>query len=191
MRSDDEILNQIYTELEKEDLDIIMQHPEIVFQYIELAKESEKTKLELESYTNNKKDEPKGVVKEYLSQEKKIHEEAEEDSIISYKSEKSEKSLKSKMEPSSFIFDTSNVNDERNLDKSHLLDQKPNKEEEEKKLVEEKANVLKTNIIENKNSGSQNTANKPKIPSNIENMLKKQNEEKNKKSSTQSIDTLK
>ena len=145
----------------------------------------------MESYTNNKKDEPKGVVKEYLSQEKKIHEEAEEDSIISYKSEKSEKSLKSKMEPSSFIFDTSNVNDERNLDKSHLLDQKPNKEEEEKKLVEEKANVLKTNIIQNKNSGSQNTANKPKIPSNIENMLKKQNEEKNKKSSTQSIDTLK
>ena len=129
LKFDEDLLVQIFKELEKDDLTLIMENPEIIFQYIVLAKENEKTKMELNTFVDNnktspysKKEEPKTNYKEYLNKDTKIKEESDEESDKSGKSAKSSKSSKSaisdksiKMEHPSNIIDTSNINDEKNI----------------------------------------------------------------------------
>ncbi len=130
LKAEEDILYQIYKELEKDDLGLIMENPEIVFKYIELSKESEKTKLNLDE-NNIIRIDPNNYNKIYKEETNKINEELNEDSLIS---KNSEKSLKSRMDPSSII-DTSNVNDEKNNDKSHRLHKE--KVEKLKSMLEE------------------------------------------------------
>lgn len=116
LKAEEDILYQIYKELEKDDLGLIMENPEIVFKYIELSKESEKNKLNFEENNLTRVD-PSSYNKIYKEESNKINEELNEDSLIS---KNSEKSLRSRIDRSSVI-DTSNVNDEKNNDKSSRL----------------------------------------------------------------------
>ena len=184
LKSDEDMLYQIYNEIEKEDLIVIMENPEIIFKYIELAKESDKTKLEIDISPLSKNDDNRAF-REYLKEDNKIKEEADEDSVSSYKSEKS---LKSKVEPSSII-DTSNINDEKNVDKSHILsthakaEDNQHEEEEKKEPIDEKADVSANKSIEAKSEThleEKPSMGKLNIPNNVKNMLMKQNVEKNK-----------
>lgn len=198
LRSDEEMLYQIYKELEKEDLDLIMQHPQIIFQYIEIAKENDKTKIELDSSPYVKREEPK--LSQYLEQENKIKEEPEEESVMSHISRKS------RADPSSII-DTSNINDEKNNDKVHRLMkekeekeklhriEEENPEKEEIKLKEEpqpENNPVKTEDKHNEDKKSELSADekkleknssqgsfKPNIPNKVKDLLMKQSSEKN------------
>lgn len=199
MKDEEEILYQIYKELEKEDLGLIMENPEIIFKYIEMTKETEKNKFDLEE-NNLIRIDPDNYPKLYNEESNRINEEPNEDSLIS---KNSEKSLKSKVEPGSII-DTSNVNDEKNNDKSHrlhnekveklknMMEEIPNNEEKKQikdDKIEEKINNRtlsddgKDRILdkpmgdrpveESKVKPNKNTFS-PNIPKNVKDILMKQ-----------------
>ncbi len=197
LKAEEDILYQIYKELEKDDLGLIMENPEIIFKYIELSKESEKTKLNLDE-NNIIRIDPNNYHKMYKEESNRINEELNEDSLIS---RNSEKSLKSRMDPSSII-DTSNVNDEKNNDKSHRLHkekveklktmlEESRSREEKKNTTEERGEERKTDrnlsqdkdkILEKPKGDKPIEENKPRpvqsfspnIPKNVKDILMKQ-----------------
>ena len=168
LKSDEDLLVQIFKELDKDDLTMIMENPEIIFQYIVLAKENEKTKIELNNFDEintspySRKEDPKINLKEYLKEDNKIKEESFEES---YNSEKSPKSKK--MEHNSNIIDTSNVNDENNNDKAHRLFSQKNLEKN--KISEKKDSFI---VEENAKINENKDKEKPVVEEKKENIVK-------------------